>query len=142
MMRSTKIQKVTDKAAIVISFLCLVHCVAQPLLFLILPVLPGLYLLEHQLFHQVILFAVVPLGLVALVIGYLNHKRFGVLCTGIVGLILLICISLFGHDLLSETVEIVLTELASLIIICAHVMNYQLRPTKICNSQEQIATKP
>ena len=118
------------------------HCVAQPLLFLILPVLPGLYLLEHHLFHQVILFAVVPLGLIALVIGYLNHKRFGVLCTGIVGLILLICISLFGHDLLNETGEIVLTELASLIIICAHVMNYQLRPTKICDTQERAVTKP
>jgi hypothetical protein len=124
----TKIQQMTDKAAIAFSFLCVVHCIAQPLLFFIIPALPGLYFLEHHIFHKAILFAVVPIGLIALVAGYLHHKNRYVFTTGLFGLITLTSISIWGHDILSELQEMVLTGIASFIIIYAHIKNFQLRP--------------
>jgi hypothetical protein len=123
-----RVQKMTDKAAIAFSFLCVIHCVAQPLLFFILPALPGLYFLEHHVFHKAILFFVVPTGIIALVTGYLHHKNRHILVVGLLGLVFLLAISIWGHDILNEQQEMLLTGLASFIIIYAHVKNFQLRP--------------
>ena len=126
----TKIQRITDKAAIAFSFICIVHCAIQPLLFILLPVLPSLYFLEHELFHRVIVFAVVPIGLIALIIGYLHHKQRAILGIGLMGLVFLTAIAFWGHETFGEIGEVILTSLASLIIIYAHVKNFQLRPLR------------
>ena len=71
---------------------------------------------------------VLPVGLFALIAGYLHHHTRTVLISGCAGLGLLLLAALFGHDYLGETGEISLTVAASIMIAVAHIRNFQLRP--------------
>ncbi|NVK56778.1 MAG: MerC domain-containing protein [Alteromonadaceae bacterium] len=116
--------------AIALSSLCVIHCLATPLLVIILPSVGTLFMNNHEFFHEVILFFVLPVGLVALLAGYRHHRNRGVLTIGLIGLSLLLFTALFGHDTLGEAGEIVMTILASLIIAAAHLRNFRLSQVK------------
>nr|WP_296044722.1 MerC domain-containing protein [uncultured Alteromonas sp.] len=49
-------QSLGDKLAIGLSALCVIHCLAMPVLLIILPTLGAVLADTHELFHQVILF--------------------------------------------------------------------------------------
>lgn len=121
-------QSLGDKLAIGLSALCVIHCLAMPVLLIILPTLGAILADGHELFHQVILFFVLPVGLFALIAGYLHHHTRTVLISGCAGLGLLLLTALFGRDYLGETAEISLTVAASIMIAVAHTRNFQLRP--------------
>ena len=59
-------QTLGDRLAIALSSLCVIHCLATPLLLIILPSFGALFADSHELFHQIILFFVLPVGLAAL----------------------------------------------------------------------------
>lgn len=127
-----KIQFLSDKLAVAISSLCVLHCIATPLLLIAVPSLASVSMLSDETFHRVLLFFVIPVGALALTIGYSHHKQIKVLATGIVGLILLstpILIEAIGldHEVLGETGEVYVTVLASFIIVTAHLINFNLR---------------
>lgn len=119
-------QTLGDKFAIALSSLCVIHCLATPLLLIILPSIGALFAHSHELFHQVILFFVLPVGLAALTMGYRHHQQNSVLASGLVGLGILFMAALFGHDYLGEAGETCATIVASLIIAYSHFWNYQL----------------
>ena len=122
-----RIQEVGDKIAIALSSLCVVHCVLTPLLIIALPTFGGLAILDHEVFHQVLLFFVVPVGLVALLAGYRHHKNGKVLSCGLAGLFLLTLAGTVAHDIAGEEGETVLTIIASLFIVIAHIQNFRKR---------------
>lgn len=127
-----KIQFFSDKLAVAISSLCVLHCIATPLLLIAVPSLASASMLSDETFHRVLLFFVIPIGAVALTIGYSHHKQIKVLAAGIVGLTLLstpILIEASGldHEVLGETGEVYITVLASFIIVAAHFINFNLR---------------
>ena len=51
-------QTLGDRLAIALSSLCVIHCLATPLLLIILPSFGALFADSHELFHQIILFFV------------------------------------------------------------------------------------
>ena len=118
-------QRLGDKIAIALSSLCVIHCLATPLILIILPSLGALIADSHELFHQVILFFVLPIGVLALLAGYRHHHNRTILLIGLAGLGLLLIAAFFGHDYFGETGETALTIFASLIIATAHVRNFQ-----------------
>lgn len=121
-------QSLGDKLAIGLSALCVIHCLAMPVLLIILPTMGAVLAESHELFHQVILFFVLPVGLLALIVGYRHHRTLTVLISGCAGLGLLVLAALFGHDYLGDTGEFSLTVAASVMIAVAHIRNFQLRP--------------
>ncbi len=118
-------QRLGDKIAIALSSLCVIHCLATPLILIILPSLGALVADNHELFHLVILFFVLPIGVLALMAGYRHHHNRTILLIGLAGLGLLLIAAYFGHDYFGETGETALTIFASLIITTAHVRNFQ-----------------
>ena len=118
-------QRLGDKFAIALSSLCVIHCLATPLILIILPSLGALVADSHELFHQVILFFVLPIGVLALLAGYRHHHNRTILLIGLAGLGLLLIAAFFGHDYFGETGETALTIFASLIIATAHLRNFQ-----------------
>ncbi|GAA6183094.1 MULTISPECIES: MerC domain-containing protein [Alteromonadaceae] len=123
----TKIQQISDKVAVGLSLLCVVHCLFFPILLIIMPPLSGLFAINDALFHRWLLFAVVPISVIALIMGYFHHRSGRVFLLASLGLTLLIVTALLGHDLLGNYAEVALTVLGSSIIAFAHIRNYQLQ---------------
>lgn len=129
-------QTLGDKLAIALSSLCVIHCLATPLLLIILPSFGALFADSHELFHQIILFFVLPVGLAALAAGYRHHHKSTVLGSGLTGLAILFVTALYGHDYLGEIGETGATIVASVIIVYAHLRNYQLSQRTHTTSRE------
>lgn len=129
----TKLQELGDRFAIGLSLVCVVHCLALPILLILLPPISGIFALNDEVFHQWLLYAVLPISLVALMMGYLHHRSYRVFIVGSVGLVLIILCATLGHDFLGETGEVVLSVLGSVIIAYGHFRNYQLSGPKHLN---------
>jgi len=126
----TKLQMLSDKLAIGFSMVCVVHCLVLPILLILLPPFSGLFALDDEMFHQWMLYAVLPISIAALMMGYLHHRSYKIFLVGSIGLTLIIISTTLGHDLLGEAGEVVLSILGSMIIAYGHFRNYQLSRVK------------
>lgn len=128
------LQVLTDKFSIGLSVLCTVHCLALPLLLVILPSL-GTLQLQDEAFHMWMLIAVIPTSLYALTMGCKKHQRYRLLAWGISGLTLMIAALLIGHEIAGESGEKALTFLGSMLVVIAHIGNFKrCRQHKECAS--------
>ena len=145
-----KVQFISDKLAMLLSSLCVVHCLLTPILLISIPALAGVSILNDETFHQILLFFVLPIGVFALSLGYLHHKNKWVVFAGVFGLTLLSSPLLvewigLGHEVLGEYGEVTITVIASFIIVGAHLINYRLRSTvqePICEERETTQSQP
>ena len=64
---------------------------------------------ESELVHKIILFLTIPVSLLALSLGYKNHKSMSFIPIGIIGLAILVLAVLAGESLLGENGELVMT---------------------------------
>ena len=119
------IQAFADKTAIGLSFICTIHCLALPLLVVMLPSIAALNL-EDEAFHLWMLIAVVPTSLFALTMGCKKHKKYPVMLLGIIGLAILIAAALLGHDVLGENGEKIFSVLGASFIALGHLLNHRL----------------
>lgn len=124
----------TDKFSITLSLLCAVHCLMVPLLLIAAPSLSALHL-QNEAFHFWMLAAVIPISLYALSIGCKKHQRYRLLFWGVSGLSLMIIAVLFGHDIGGEVAEKVLTLLGAVLVVVAHVGNFQRCKKQDCHHE-------
>ena len=130
------LQTTSDKAAITLSILCVIHCLFLPLLVVLLPSMIALPM-QEEVFHIWMVVAVVPISTYALTMGCKKHKRYIMLLIGAVGLLILSFVAFFGHDLLGEQLEKVFTVIGAIIIVIAHIWNYRLcQQDMLCVSTE------
>ena len=125
-------QTTIDKAAIGFSLVCTAHCFLTPVAVTLLPAF-GATVLEDELFHYALLFAVLPTSMLALGLGCRQHKRVAVFATGLLGLLVLSLAVVLGHDGLGETGEKVTTVLGATIIAFAHTRNFKLCYDQQCH---------
>ena len=118
-------QLITDKAAISLSLLCAVHCLAFPTLVILLPSLAALPL-EDEAFHLWMVIVVIPISAYALTMGCKKHKRYRVALLGTLGLTILAGAAFIGEETLGETWEKTLTVIGATIIVLGHFWNYRL----------------
>lgn len=114
-----------DRVAIGASFLCLIHCLLLPILFMLLPSL-GATLFANESVHLWLVYLALPASLLALGIGCAHHKRSLFVILGALGL----CSLVFGIAVeplgLKHSLEPLFTALGALLIMFAHVRNFQL----------------
>jgi len=125
-----KLQLMMDKFAIGLSAMCAIHCLAVPVLLVLLPSAAALGLGNEQ-FHFWMLAAVLPSSLLALFLGCKKHKRYQLFILGVVGLALLLSAVVLGENIIGEAGEKVLTLLGSLFVIAGHWLNFRLCNTKV-----------
>ena len=109
-----------DGAAVTLSALCLVHCLALPL---VVAGLPFLSQFSESHLHAQALIIVLPLSIVALAIGYRRHTSLRIIAGGAVGMALLVIGATFAHGQLGLTADRVFTISGSLILATAHFFN-------------------
>ena len=116
---------VTDKFAIGLSLICAIHCLALPLLLIILPSMMALQL-DNEIFHTLIIITVLPVSIFALTLGYKQHKRNRLLTLGFTGLLLLVMAVILGEEITGEFGEKLLTVLGAILVAAGHLWNFRL----------------
>ena len=109
-----------DGIAVALSMLCLVHCLALPLLVIGLPLLAQF---ADSHLHYQLLVVVVPLSVVAFGIGYRRHQNPRILVAGALGLSLLIIGATVAHTQLGLFADRLFTIAGSLVLAAAHWKN-------------------
>jgi hypothetical protein len=108
-----------DRVGISASLLCVVHCLATPLMVLSMPVVGEF--LSHDLFHVLIMIVVIPVAVWALWNGYRVHRHPRVLWLGAIGIVLLTAAMFANHQ--DQRIEIAGMIAAGLILASAHWIN-------------------
>ena len=114
-----------DKLAIVLSGVCIIHCLFTPVLLTMLPIIALSAMAEDLLFHKLMLWIVLPTSSVALFLGCRKHRDILIATTGIVGMVMLLSIAIFGHELFPGWREKLATSVAGLVLACSHFLNYR-----------------
>lgn len=123
------IRAISDQFAIGLSLLCAIHCLAVPILLVMVPSLVSLQL-DNEAFHKWMVFAVLPISIYALTLGCKKHQRYRVLAFGVVGLVLLVS-ALLLEEMVGEVGEKALTLLGAALISWGHYSNF-----KLCHQHE------
>ena len=124
-------QPTLDAAAVGLSLLCITHCLLSLMPILILPSLAAT-LVSDERFHFGMVFLVLPISLLALVMGLRRHGQYSVPITGACGICLLLLILILGKETIGEIAEAILTGAATLILGFAHVRNFLLGRSRDC----------
>ena len=122
-----------DKLAVLLSGVCVLHCLVAPLIITLVPIFSLNAFLEDLLFHQLMLWLVLPTSTIALAIGCRNHRDWLILGTGILGMLMLVIIAIFGHDFLLPWQEKTATSVAGIILAISHIMNYRACQAITCS---------
>ena len=125
-------QEYSDKTAISLSALCLVHCLLVPSFLVFLSGYVSLSY-NNELIHYAILFIAIPVSFYALITGVRNHKSYRFLYLGLIGIISLILAVTLGAQMWGEVGEKVLTTVGALLVAISHFKNYRLCREVECN---------
>ncbi len=117
---SSKTTSLLDNAAVALSGLCLLHCLALPMLIAMLPFL-GQFGAGH--FHIQMLIAVVPVSIIAFALGFRRHHSRSVVAWGGVGVLLLMVGGTIAHGSYGIVADRLLTICGALILAAAHYFN-------------------
>ena len=115
----------SDKLAISLSLVCVIHCLFAPS-FVILSSGYFAATLDNEFVHNLILFFAIPVSLFALALGYKNHDAPQYFFIGLTGLIILVMAVILGEPLYGKTGEILFTILGSVFVVFAHYKNHQI----------------
>jgi hypothetical protein len=110
-----------DQVGMTISSLCFVHCMVTPIFLLTLPWL-GEYF-HDPLFHLVVFFLVVPVGMYAFTQGYGHHKNKWVLIFGVPGLLAVGLGAWVPNEIQDVIGHETVTVIGSVLLITAHYIN-------------------
>ncbi len=116
-------QKTTDwldSTAVALSALCLVHCLALPV---VVAGLPFLAQFSEGHLHAQMLVVVLPLSVIALSFGFRRHRDLRIVAAGALGMLLLAIGATFAHTQLGLTADRAFTIAGSLILATAHWKN-------------------
>jgi hypothetical protein len=109
-----------DGTAVGLSALCLIHCLALPLL---VAGLPFLAQFSEGHLHAQMLVVVLPLSIVALGLGFRHHRSGQIIAAGFIGMALLTIGATVAHSQLGLATDRTFTIFGALILASAHYYN-------------------
>jgi len=123
-------QEIFDRAGILFSGICLIHCTILPFFFAALQSSAALLMptaLSGEFFHLALAFLLLGTGGIAFVTGYLRHGKSSILCLALAGTTLLFLGAFNPREMLSGFGESAITTLATVSLIFAHWKNQGFR---------------
>ena len=117
---SSNLARLMDRGAILLSGICLLHCLTLPLVIALLPFISSL---GGRHFHAQVLLVVVPVSLAAFTPGFRRHGSKGVIAWGAIGIALLLFGATIAHDSYGIVADRVFTIGGALILAAAHFFN-------------------
>ncbi len=129
-----QVRTIADGLGIAASTACAVHCILVPALLVTGTVLP-LSMLGDELFHQAMLWVILPAAVVAFGIGCWRHRDRWVLALGMIGLTGMVLAAAVLHDLVGEVGERIVTLLSAAVLVSAHYRNFRLCRSSGCTHE-------
>ena len=117
-------EHVADGVSVSLSVLCVIHCLALPVMATILPSLLAMPFSDER-FHIWLVCAVIPISTYALTMGCKKHKNYQIWIPGVAGMAVLLTAAL-GGDVIGENLERVFTLIGAGIIALSHYWNFTL----------------
>lgn len=115
---------VWDRAGIVLSALCLIHCLGAPLAILYLPAL-GLLLAPAEDGVHAVLATIVPItALLAFVPGYRRHRNPRILYAAGAGVGAIVAAAFLLPEKAGTSAEALITAFGGVLLIAAHLRNH------------------
>ena len=114
-----------DKLAISFSAICAIHCLALPIVLIFFPALAATFIGSEE-FHSQLLYLIIPSSIIALALGCKMHGKYYVYFYGALGIGVLLFASIFGHDYLGESGEVIFTLLGASMVSYGHYKNQKL----------------
>ena len=125
-----------DKTGIVLSTICILHCLLMPVISAYLLVL-GMNLGSDDLFHRLFLLVLAGAGLLAFLPGMRKHSDHRVLFLAGFGFAILAFMAFVGHDVVGHEREAFVNITGSVILIFAHIWNHILtRKSECCHHEK------
>ena len=121
----TTVIALLDRSAVGLSFLCVLHCLAMPLVLILAPSLVVLPFLGDERIHLLLLFLVLPTSSIALALGCRRHGLKNVLAWGFTGMGILILAASLGEEALGDLGETILTVIGSFLVAIGHILNFK-----------------
>ena len=118
------LSKYLDRVAIALSTICIVHCLAMPLLIAVLPV-AALAIGGDGHFHSLMLWFVVPTSVLGFGLGLRVHRRIDIVAMGAVAIAALAAAALWGHSAWDPSLEVTANVAASVLLAAAHWRNFR-----------------
>ncbi len=115
--------RILDRTAVALSGLCLLHCLALPVVIVLLPFANEL---GDGHWHAQMLIVVVPVSVVAFALGFRHHRSGQVMAVGALGLLLLVIGGTVVHTHYGIAADRAFTMAGSLILAIAHFHNNRL----------------
>jgi hypothetical protein len=112
-----------DRAAVMLSGLCLLHCLALPFL---LVAMPALSELSGGHLHAQMLVVAIPVSAFALMAGFRRHANRYVLIFGMLGMLLLVAGGTLAHSYYGLAADRTLTIAGALVLAVTHYFNSRL----------------
>lgn len=109
-----------DGAAVGLSALCLIHCLALPL---VVAGLPFLAQFAEGHLHAQMLIVVVPLSILALGLGFRHHRNRKIVLAGVAGMTLLSIGATYAHGHWGLVADRAFTIAGALVLATAHYFN-------------------
>lgn len=109
-----------DGAAVALSGLCLLHCLALPF---VVAGVPFLAQFAETHLHYQVLVVVIPLSVLALGLGYRRHRNGRIVLAGALGMSLLVIGATVAHTELGIAADRFFTVTGSLVLAAAHFFN-------------------
>ena len=129
---------VADRSAIVLSTLCMIHCLVLPLLLILLPTLTSVVFFSDERFHTWLLYAVLPISAFAVMSGYFHHRNWLVVLLTSIGMSILVLVATFGHAVFGEQGEVIASVLGSICVAFGHIKNIKTRKQPNSNHEASI----
>ena len=121
----TPLVPTADKAAVSLSALCVLHCLALPIALTLFPPLAA-FGLQEEWAHKFLLVSVIPISLYALTLGCRQHRSVWVAAAGFLGVLFLVAAATVGHRFFGEGSETLLTLVGAILVAVSHVLNFRL----------------
>jgi len=112
-----------DRLGVWMSSLCVIHCIATPVL-ISLSAVWAHFLPSEERTHRSLAVVIATLGALALVRGYRSHRSLRVLLLMIAGLACIFATAWWGDRLPSHRCEVLITLCGSCLMIAAHRLNH------------------
>ena len=119
-----------DNMAVALSGICLVHCLTLPVLIALLPFMSQF---GEGHFHVQMLLVVLPVSILAFLMGFRRHRVKSVIAWGGVGMLLLVLGGTVVHDSFGLIADRTMTICAALILSLAHFFNNRFSRHSIVN---------
>ena len=129
--------KFFDKLGVMVSSLCLIHCLLLPILIILLPATSTLFIADEGTAHMVLLSLVLVAGCASFIPGYTIHSHWGPMSLAAIGIAVLTYSAVWAHSHLGHGGDTWLSVIGSLVLISAHIYNHYR--CKACASHSNCA---